>query len=77
MVDSVLDPSNFPYLNLKPAHWKIVKEILQKNIPTLTVWAFGSRVIQNEISITKIKEYSDLDWATTSDAFKKIIEKED
>ena len=93
---------------MQPGHWEIVKEILERNVQDLEVWAFGSRVILNEISIVKVKEYSDLDlaiisvnpmgfvllsklneefraselpykvdvveWLTTSDSFKKIIE---
>lgn len=108
MDESILDSSRFPYLKMQPGHWEIVKEILERNVQDLEVWAFGSRVILNEISIVKVKEYSDLDlaiisvnpmgfvllsklneefraselpykvdvveWLTTSDSFKKIIE---
>jgi hypothetical protein len=34
-----------------------------ENIPTFEVWAFGSRIAQNQASILKVKEYSDLDLA--------------
>ncbi len=44
-------------LDIKPTHLQIVRDILQKNIPHYTVWAFGSRVKG------KAKPYSDLDLA--------------
>jgi len=42
-------------LNLKPFQVEIIKNILKKNIPELTVWAFGSRVNNTA------KPHSDLD----------------
>ncbi len=42
-------------LDIQPEHLAIVKSILQKNVPTLAVWAFGSR------TKGKSKPYSDLD----------------
>ncbi|WP_040976073.1 nucleotidyltransferase family protein [Necropsobacter massiliensis] len=44
-------------LDIKPVHLQIVRDILPKNIPHYTVWAFGSRVKG------KAKPYSDLDLA--------------
>ncbi len=93
-----------PNIDIRPDHWEIVKNILQKHVPQYEVWAFGSRAKWTA------KEYSDLDlaiitdqplsldisailsdafsesdlpwrvdvvdWATTSESFKKIIERD-
>lgn len=93
-----------PLIDIRPDHWKIVRNILRKHVPQYEVWAFGSR------ATWKAKEYSDLDlaiitdrplsldvsaslsddfsesdlpwrvdmvdWATTSEAFRKIIERD-
>lgn len=48
-------------LDLSAAHLAIVRDILKKNIPHYTVWAFGSRVAG------KAKPYSDLDLAVITD----------
>jgi predicted nucleotidyltransferase len=42
-------------IDLNPMHLKIVKDILQRNIPNHKVLAFGSRVTG------KARQYSDLD----------------
>ena len=93
-----------PAIDIHPDHWEIVRQILQKHVPHLGVWAFGSRAGR------RAKPYSDLDlaiitdqplplaiqaaladdfsesdlpwkvdvvdWATTSAAFREIIERD-
>jgi type I restriction enzyme S subunit len=93
-----------PLIDIRPDHWAIVRDILQKHVPQYEVWAFGSRAKWTA------KEYSDLDlavitdkplglsvsaaladdfsesdlpwkvdvvdWATTSESFRKIIERD-
>lgn len=93
-----------PLIDIRPDHWKIVRNILHKHVPQYEVWAFGSR------ATWKAKEFSDLDlaiitdqplsldvsaslnddfsesdlpwkvdvvdWATTSEAFRKIMERD-
>ncbi len=90
-----------PLIDVRPDHWAIVRNILQKQVPQYEVWAFGSRAKWTA------KDYSDLDlcivsdkplsfsllgalaedfsesdlpwkvdvvdWATTSESFRKII----
>jgi type I restriction enzyme, S subunit len=99
-IDLHLDPR----LDLSPAQWAIVREVLLRRVPKFEVWAFGSR------TTGKAKLYSDLDlaiitsepldwsasaaladdfaesdlpfkvdvvdWASTSTAFRKIIDKD-
>ncbi len=48
-------------LDIQPEELRIVKEILQKYVPNLAVWAFGSRVKGTA------KKYSDLDLAIITD----------
>jgi type I restriction enzyme S subunit len=50
-----------PLIDIRPDHWAIVREILQRHVPQYEVWAFGSR------ATWKAKEYSDLDLAVISD----------
>ena len=50
-----------PKIDMTPAQWAIVKNILQKHVPHHTVWAFGSR------AKFTAKPYSDLDLAIVSD----------
>lgn len=50
-------------LHVSPEHLAIVLDILQKNVPDLEVWAFGSRVAETPEEIARIKKYSDLDLA--------------
>jgi type I restriction enzyme S subunit len=93
-----------PAIDLSPHDWAEVCRILQQQIPDMSVWAFGSRVMRGA------KPYSDLDlalitdrpltlaelatiseafaesdltirvdlvdWAATSPAFRKIIERD-
>lgn len=49
-------------LDISPAHWAIVAEILQRYLPHRTVWAFGSR------ARFAAKPYSDLDLAVIGEA---------
>lgn len=44
-----------PPIDIDADQWKIVREILQKNVPQHEVWAFGSRATRTA------KPYSDLD----------------
>lgn len=48
---------SIPDIEVKEEHWKIVQNILQKHVPDLSVWAFGSRARWSA------KPYSDLDLA--------------
>lgn len=50
-----------PCLDLRPSHWDIVCEILNKHVPDRKVLAFGSRATWTA------KEYSDLDLAVLGD----------
>jgi type I restriction enzyme, S subunit len=91
-----------PAIDIRPEHWHIVRDILQKHVPHHTVWAFGSRaqwrakpysdldlVIITEqpmslaLSAALTDDFSEsdlpwkvdvVDWATTSEAFRRIIE---
>jgi predicted nucleotidyltransferase len=46
-----------PILNLTPAEWEIVRELLSRHVPDHEVWAFDSRVNG------RAKPFSDLDLA--------------
>lgn len=48
---------SIPKIEVKEEHWNIVRNILQKHVPDLAVWAFGSRARWSA------KPYSDLDLA--------------
>jgi type I restriction enzyme S subunit len=50
-----------PLIDVRPDHWAIVRDILQKHVPQFEVWAFGSRAKWSA------KEYSDLDLAVITD----------
>jgi type I restriction enzyme, S subunit len=50
-----------PLIDIRPDHWKIVRNILRKHVPQYEVWAFGSR------ATWKAKEFSDLDLAIITD----------
>ena len=50
-----------PRLDMAPAHWVIVQDILRRLAPEHEVWAFGSR------ATGRAKPYSDLDLALISD----------
>lgn len=53
--------ASLPKIEISPAHWAIVAEILQRHLPHTTVWAFGSR------ARFAAKPYSDLDLAVVGD----------
>jgi type I restriction enzyme, S subunit len=91
-----------PNIDLSPAHWGLVCNILQKHVPQYEVWAFGSRakwtakpfsdldlaiITHQALDWTVSAELADgfsesdlpfkvdvVDWATTSAAFRSIIE---
>lgn len=50
-----------PKIEISPAHWDIVAEILRRHLPERTIWAFGSR------ARFAAKAYSDLDLAIIGD----------
>jgi len=54
--------ASLPKIEINPAHWAIVAEILQRHVPNKTIWAFGSRVR------FAAKPYSDLDLAIVGDS---------
>jgi len=51
-----------PNIELSPAHWRIVKDILSRHVPQHEVWAFGSRAKWTA------KQYSDLDIAVITES---------
>ena len=93
-----------PPIDISPANWEIVREILSRQVRAQEVWAFGSRatwtakkysdidlaVIGDEplglaVSAALADDFanSDLpfkvdvvDWATTSESFRKIIQRD-
>ena len=50
-----------PPLDIRPEHWRIVRDILQRHLPGIEVWAFGSRAKGTA------RKYSDLDLAVITD----------
>src|SRR5271167_328816 len=93
-----------PPIDIAPADWAIVQDILQKHVPNREVWAFGSRAKRTaktysdldlavmtdtpmsfEVSGALREDFSEsdlpwrvdiVDWATTSEAFRRIIEQD-
>lgn len=93
-----------PALDVMPAHWRIVQEILHRHVPDDEVWAFGSRVrgtarAYSDLDLAIIRpapvplgvlaalredfveselpwKVDVLDWASTSEAFRAVIERE-
>ena len=91
-----------PNIDIRPDHWDIVRDILQKHVPHYAVWAFGSRAkwtakqysdldlaiitdqplsLDTSASLADDFSESDLpwkvdivDWAATSESFRKVIE---
>ena len=49
-------------IDIRPDHWAIVRDILQRHVPQYAVWAFGSRAKWTA------KEYSDLDLAIITES---------
>ena len=54
--------ASMPTIEISPAHWAIVAEILGRHLPNRTIWAFGSR------ARFAAKPYSDLDLAIIGDS---------
>lgn len=54
--------TDIPLIDIRPDHWEIVRDILQKHVPQYEVWAFGSRAKWTA------KPYSDLDLAIITEA---------
>jgi type I restriction enzyme S subunit len=50
-----------PPIDVRPDHWRIVRDILRRHVPDHEVWAFGSR------TGGRAKPYSDLDLAVIGD----------
>ena len=93
-----------PPIDIAPADWAIVRDLLQKHVPDREVWAFGSRAKRTakmysdldlavitdtpmsfEVSGALREDFSEsdlpwrvdiVDWATTSEAFRRIIEQD-
>ncbi len=55
------DIETMPRIDISPAQWEIIRDILQKYVPEFAVWAFGSRATWNA------KKFSDLDLAVITD----------
>lgn len=53
--------AELPNIDIRPDHWAMVWEILQKHVPQFDVWAFGSR------AKWKANIHSDLDLCIISD----------
>ena len=53
--------SSAPPIDIRPDHWEIIHNILQKHVPQYEVWAFGSRAKWTA------RPYSDLDLAVITD----------
>jgi predicted nucleotidyltransferase len=93
-----------PPIDIAPADWAIVQDILRKHVPDREVWAFGSRAkrtakmysdldlavmtdtpLSFDVSGALREDFSEsdlpwrvdvVDWATTSEAFRRIIERD-
>ena len=93
-----------PQIDIRPDHWAIVRDILQRHVPQYAVWAFGSRAkwtakefsdldlaiitdsplpLATSAALAEDFSESDLpwkvdivDWAETSETFRKIIERD-
>ncbi len=86
----IAEMGDAPPIDVAPAHWDTVRDILARHVPGHEVWAFGSRVTGGA------RSYSDLDlavlteafaesnlpwrvdivdWATTGESFRRIIER--
>ncbi|MBO9879469.1 restriction endonuclease subunit S [Xanthomonas sp. D-99] len=96
--------SDTPNIDIRPDHWRIVRDILRKHVPHHEVWAFGSRakwlakqysdldlaIITDQplslaVSAALADDFSEsdlpwkvdvVDWATTGESFRKIIERD-
>ncbi|MFL9609498.1 restriction endonuclease subunit S [Methylobacillus sp. Pita2] len=93
-----------PKIDIRPDHWGIVCDILQKHVPQYAVWAFGSRAkwtakeysdldlavitdkpLSLDVSASLSDDFSEsdlpwkvdiVDWASTSESFRKVIERD-
>ena len=98
------DRATTPLIEIRPDHWEIVRDILQRHVPQFEVWAFGSRAkrtakpysdldlavitdkpLSLDIGAALADDFSEsdlpwkvdvVDWATTSESFKQIIERD-
>lgn len=96
--------ADVPNIDIRPDHWAMVQDILQKHVPQYEVWAFGSRakwtakdhsdldlciktdkpldfktlaLMEEDFSESDLPWKVDVvDWATTSESFRKIIERD-
>lgn len=93
-----------PPIDIAPRDWADVLRILHEQVPTIEVWAFGSRakrtakpysdldlalITQQPLSLGQLAVITDafatsdlpirvdvVDWASTSEAFRKLIEQD-
>jgi type I restriction enzyme S subunit len=98
------DRMTLPPIDISPADWRIVRDILRKHVPKQQVWAFGSRAkraawtysdldlaIMTETPLPfKVRgdmaeDFSEsdlpfrvdiLDWATTLEDFRRVVERD-
>ena len=91
-------------VDMRPAHWEIVRAILQRHVPEHEVWAFGSRakgsakpysdldlaiITEQPLSLDTLAALNEafsesdlpwkvdiVDWSRTSEAFRRIIERD-
>lgn len=96
--------TDVPPIDIRPDHWAMVRDILQKHVPQYEVWAFGSRAqwtakpysdldlavitarpLSLAVSAALADDFSEsnlpwkvdvVDWATTSEVFRKEIERD-
>ncbi len=93
-----------PSIDIAPADWADVVRILHEHVPTLEVWAFGSRarhaakpysdldlalITDQPLSLDQLAAITDafatsdlpirvdlVDWASASEAFRELIERD-
>jgi type I restriction enzyme S subunit len=91
-------------IDIAPDHLRIVRAIVNKHVPDVPVWVFGSRArggakawsdldlavitahpLPLDVTAALAEDFSDsdlpwrvdvVDWATTSEAFRRIIERD-
>jgi type I restriction enzyme S subunit len=71
------DPDS-PPIDIRPQDWAILRTLLRQYLPQHEVWAFGERAALAEaLTESDLPWTVDLlDWATTSPAFRRLIEAE-
>ncbi len=57
----IAEMGDAPPIDVAPAHWDTVRDILARHVPGHEVWAFGSRVTGGA------RSYSDLDLAVVTE----------